>query len=249
MRRDAEDDIPWDRQRPLGSEPPVQPVPSSASRTPSRYRRSPANDPVVVFGVIPAAGLDNGDKLAGGEVLVVRQLAALLEQSSLGTAADPQQVARYRSVVEHAFQERTIVPVPCGTTFRSRASVARWLELHYSPLQEALDFVTDRATMRVRVGVNATPASQAASVSIDGQLWSVLRRLKGDAVAAVPVVAQADVGSAADHSATCAYLMERDTLPVFERRVAHLTSTEPHLRIDLVGPLPAYDFVKIEFGG
>ncbi|MGH7711936.1 MAG: GvpL/GvpF family gas vesicle protein, partial [Gemmatimonadaceae bacterium] len=35
----------------------------------------------------------------------------------------------------------------------------------------------------------------------------------------------------------------------FERRVASLTSAEPHLRIDLVGPLPAYDFVKMDFGG
>jgi hypothetical protein len=199
--------------------------------------------------VIPAAGLDDTGKLAGCDVVIVRQLAALAERSSLGSAADPQHVARYRSVVEEVFQVRTIVPVPCGTIFRSRTSVSRWLELHYSPLQEAVDFVSDRATMRVRVGVEATPATQAAAVSLDGQLWSVLRGLKGDAVAAVPVVAQADVGSATDHSATCAYLMERDTLTVFERRVASLTTAEPHLRIHLVGPLPAYDFVKMDFGG
>jgi hypothetical protein len=199
--------------------------------------------------VIPAVGLDDGTKLAGSDVLVVRQLGALVEAASLGSPADPQHVARYRSVVEQVFAERTIVPVPCGTIFRSRTSVARWLELHYSPLQEAVDFVSDRATMRVRVGVGASPATQAAAVSLDSQLWSVLRGLKGDAVAAIPVVAQADIGSATDHSATCAYLMERDTIAVFERRVASLTTAEPHLRVDLAGPLPAYDFVKMDFGG
>jgi hypothetical protein len=157
-------------------------------------------------------------------------------------------VARYRNVVEQVFGERPIVPLPCGTAFRSPTSVARWLELHYSPLQEALDFVADRAAMRVRVGIGGSPATQAAAVSVDSHLWTVLRGLKGDAVAAVPVVTQADT-SATDRSAACAYLIDREAVVAFERRVASLTSAEPHLRIDLVGPLPAYDFVKMDFGG
>ncbi|MGQ0642363.1 MAG: GvpL/GvpF family gas vesicle protein [Gemmatimonadaceae bacterium] len=224
-------------------------MPTPPSRA-HRYRRSPPNDPVAVFGVVTAAGLDDGARLAGTEVLVVRQLAALVESTSLGMAPDQtQQVSRYRSVVEHIFSQRNIVPVPCGTVFRSRASVARWLELHYSPLQDALDFVSDRATMRVRVGTRASPATQAAAVSVDGHLWTALRGLKADAVAAVPVVAHADTTSASDHSAACSYLIERDAIDGFERQVASLTSASPHLRVELVGPLPPYDFVKMDFGG
>lgn len=188
--------------------------------------------------------------MGGVEVLVVRQLGAMLEDTTLGSASDmPRQVARYRAVVEGAFAERNVVPAPCGTVFRSRASVARWLELHYSPLQEGLDFVVDRATMRVTVGVGSTRASETAAVVLDGHLWKVLRGLKGDAIAAIPVVAQADSVSGADRSAACAYLVDRDAITAFEKQVANLTSSEPHLRFNVVGPLPAYDFVKMDFGG
>lgn len=204
----------------------------------------------MVFGVIPTTGVEPSAKVGGAEVLSVRQLGALLEDSTLGGAGDlPRHVARYRAVVEEAFAERNVVPVPCRTIFRSRTSVARWLELHYSPLQEALDFVADRATMRVTVGVGSTPASQTAAVVLDGHLWAVLRRLKGDAVAAIPVVAHADSVSGADRSAACAYLVDRDAISAFQKQVATLTSAESHLRFNLVGPLPAYDFIKMEFGG
>jgi len=250
MRRVTDDDIPNqplanDSLAPSNAVPPL-PRPSRSLRS----RRSPANDPVAVFGVVLAAGLDDSTTLGGCEVLIVRQLAAVLEGVSLGAPSDQlPQVSRYRAVVEQVFADRNIVPVPCGTIFRSRTSVARWLELHYSPLQDALDFVSDRATMRVRVGIGGSPATQAAAVSLDGHLWTILRGLKSDAVAAVPVVSQADTASSSDHSAACAYLIERDTVDVFQRRVANLTTAEPLLRVDLAGPLPAYDFVKMDFGG
>jgi hypothetical protein len=225
-------------------------VPPAPSRTAIRSRLTAANQPVVVFGVIPAAGLEPSAKVGGAEVLAVRQLGVLLEGTTLGAAADaPRQVARYRAVVEEAFAERNVVPVPYRTVFRSRTSVTRWMELHYSPLQEALDFVADRATMRVTVGVGSMPASQTAAVVLDGHLWTVLRRLKGDAVAAIPVVAHADHVSGADRSAACAYLVDRDAIAAFEKQVANLTSAESHLRFNLVGPLPAYDFIKMDFGG
>ncbi len=181
-------------------------------------------------------------------MLVVRQLAALLAENSLGAGADlGQRVARYRSVIEQAFAERSVVPLPCGTTFRSRASVERWLELHYSPLQEALEFVAERAMMRVRVGVAGAPATEAAAASVDGRLWTALRGLKGDAIAAIPVAPSADVR--AERGAVCAYLIDRDQIADFGQRVASLTSAEPHLRVELSGPFPAYDFVQMDFGG
>jgi hypothetical protein len=197
-----------------------------------------------VFGVIPASGLQSGASVASAEVLVVRQLAAVIEEASLGAfLGRARQVARYRAVVEQAFAERSIVPVPWGTTFRSRASVERWLELHYSPLQEALAFVAERAMMRVRVGLTTSTAGEAAA-TVDNRLWTILRGLKGDAVAAIPVVPGADTSDA-----ICAYLIERDAIPQFEHRVASLTSAEPLLKVDVSGPFPAYDFVQMDFGG
>jgi hypothetical protein len=201
-----------------------------------------------VFGVVAADGIDADAQVSGCEVLIVRQLAAIVEPSSLGATHEAaQRIARYREVVEKVFTERTVVPIPFNTVFRSRASVARWLELHCSPLQEALDFVSDRATMRVRVGVASSPANEVAAASVDGLLWTALRRLKADAVAAVPVVANADGG--ADRSAACSYLIDHDAMSTFQQRVTSLTNSQPHLRFEIVGPLPAYDFVKMEFGG
>ncbi|MGH7712375.1 MAG: hypothetical protein ACREOG_13885, partial [Gemmatimonadaceae bacterium] len=69
--------------------------------------------------MIPAAGLEAAAKLAGCDVLIVRQLGATLEAASLGGPTDiSHSVARYRNVVEQVFGERPIVPLPCGTAFR-----------------------------------------------------------------------------------------------------------------------------------
>ena len=193
--------------------------------------------------------MEDGATVSNHEVLVVRQLGAVLESVSLGGSLDlVHRTARYRAIVEQIFAERAIVPLPCGTVFRSRASVARWLELHWSPLQDAIDFVSDRATMRVRVALQESPATAAGAASLDGQLWTTLRGLKADAIAAVPVVANADA-SQATPSAACAYLIDRDAVLAFERRVASLTTSDPHLRVTIMGPLPAYDFIKMDFGG
>ena len=193
--------------------------------------------------------MEDGATVANNEVIVVRQLGAVLENVSLGGSLDlVHRTARYRAIVEQIFAERTIVPLPCGTVFRSRASVGRWLELHWSPLQDAIDFVSDRATMRVRLGLQESPATAAAAASLDGHLWTTLRGLKGDAIAAVPVVANADETQASP-SAACAYLIDRDAVLAFERRVASLTTSDPHLRVTIMGPLPAYDFIKMDFGG
>ncbi|MEW5917097.1 MAG: hypothetical protein AB1762_11860 [Gemmatimonadota bacterium] len=43
--------------------------------------------------------------------------------------------------------------------------------------------------------------------------------------------------------------MDQESIAVFQQRVASLTSSESHLRFDVVGPLPAYDVVKMDFGG
>lgn len=202
-----------------------------------------------MYAVVPGGGLESGRNVAGAEVLVVRQLAALLEENSLGAGADVvQRVTRYRAVIEQVFTERSVVPLPCGTTFRSRASVERWLELHHSPLEEALEFVSERAMMRVRVRAAAPAPTDAAAVALDRRLWTVLRGLKGDAVAAIPITANADANSVRG-DAVCAYLIERDAIPEFARRVASLTSAEPVLKVDLSGPFPAYDFVQMDFGG
>jgi hypothetical protein len=75
-----------------------------------------------------------------------------------------------------------------------------------------------------------------------------LRGLKGDAVAAIPITANADANSVRG-DAVCAYLIERDAIPEFARRVASLTSAEPVLKVDMSGPFPAYDFVQMDFGG
>jgi hypothetical protein len=248
MQRVAADDIPSHTSpRHRHSARRLHSVSLLPSRAPQKNRLA-SSEPVEVIAVIPATGLEDGVTLAGAEVLAVRQIAVLLEEAALGADSDlARRVDRYRRIVEFVFRDRAIVPVPFGTVFRSRASVARWLELHYSPLNEALDFVADRATMRVRLGASGTPANEAAATALDNRLWNALRNLKGDAVAALPVTPNADTKP--DYSATCSYLIERGAIGAFQERVARLTSAEPHLRIELSGPLPAYDFVRMEFGG
>ncbi|MGQ0538299.1 MAG: GvpL/GvpF family gas vesicle protein [Gemmatimonadaceae bacterium] len=217
----------------------------------------------MLYGVVPAQGSETGSRLAGVEVVAVRQVAALVESNSLGKGAPAparasspalaQDVARYRQVVEEAFRDRAVVPAPFATLFRSRLSVARWLELHHSPLLEALDFVSERAVMRVRLRADSAPAHQsggaAAAGPVDGALWQLLRALKADAVAAIPVVPRADQAARHPLDAECAYLVDRDAWPAFVRKVENLTSAYPTLRVEPIGPLPPYDFVSLDFGG
>ena len=126
-----------------------------------------------------AAHDDRRGLAAETELVRFRDVAAVVEPGPyVADALLPQELERHQQVVESAFAQRTVVPAPPGTVFRSAETLAGWLELHYYTLLEALHFVDERAVARVTVrrgrpgaldgmdgGADATLAARGAALA------------------------------------------------------------------------------------
>jgi hypothetical protein len=206
---------------------------------------------VRLFGI---ASLDGGEEhmlASPTELLMFRDLAALITPTpvariKLGT----DEVARHREVIDTVFMQRSVLPAPPGTVFRSREMVTRWLELHYVTLVEALAFVEGRAGARVHVQLRdlaVVPAGQTveAAADLDAIAAVSFRLLRRYAAGWAALRPQRETGLAASAS----FLVDRERWELFEEVVGNEERRTPELRYKLTGPWPPYDFVKMQFGG
>jgi gas vesicle protein GvpL/GvpF len=215
-----------------------------------------------LFGIV---SLDGGHPFGPGvQVVAFRELAALVGEAPYVRAAPTADaVHRYRSIVEAVFRTHTVLPAPCGTVFRTRDTLVRWLELHYFTLLDALAFVDDKAMARVVVApaeVPETPAEPPAEppqpapgaafppaakvVDVQASATESFRLLRRHAVASIPVPQAPSNGTAA-----ASFLVDRERWPLFADMVKEEAKRLPGLRIDVTGPWPPYDFVRMQFGG
>jgi hypothetical protein len=176
-----------------------------------------------------------------------RDLAAVVKETGAApTTADNALVASHREVVEALFSTRTLLPAPPGVTFRAQQSLQRWMELHYVALSDALAYVEDRVAARVhfRRG-ERSPGAPDAGVDLAATAAECMRNLRRQAVAGLPLRTEHLTGIVL----SSAFLVERDMWKDFSGAVRRMASDHPSLRIELTGPWPPYDFVRIEFGG
>jgi hypothetical protein len=196
------------------------------------------------------------------ELVVYRDVGAVVEAAPyapdpLGTVA----LERHHQVVSEVFARRTIVPAPPGTVFRSRDALAGWLELHYFTLVGALGFLEDRVAARVTVTRAGDVVSRAAPLDLDaGALTEELHApdalvaeaaepfaaLRRDAVSLLVLRAD-EMGEAA--AAYASFLVEAARWPQFEQAVAREEQLRPTMRLQVSGPWPPYDFVRLQFRG
>jgi hypothetical protein len=186
------------------------------------------------------------------DVVGFRDIGAVIADTPHARPAlAPDEVAAYRSAVESVFATQAIVPAPAGVVFRGRDAVARWLELHYVTLNDALAYVEGRAVGRVhvsRVGGNVTVSdgrTEEMAVDIDAIASESFRVLRRHAVALMPMRPQS--GDSASSGAS--FLIDRERWRFFEDVVAEEGRRDPDLRFQLTGPWPPYDFVRMQFGG
>src|SRR5437763_13650892 len=112
--------------------------------------------PLVLHAILPydAHGAPPLPLTGDGPTLVpLRELAAVVTPKAQ-FAADtptPEEIAAHRAVVDKLFRQTPTVPAPVGTVFRSGDALARWMELHYVPLGDALGFVADRRAARLPI--------------------------------------------------------------------------------------------------
>jgi hypothetical protein len=155
-----------------------------------------------------------------------------------------------------------VVPAPPGTVFRSRETVAGWLELHYFTLAEALSFLDDRAVARVTATRADAPApARATPLHLDQgppgderpagdalltEAAEPFRELRRDAVSMLVLRAE-ELGE--PHAAYASYLVERSRWAQFEQALAREAQRHAGLALRLSGPWPPYDFVRMQFRG
>jgi hypothetical protein len=180
-------------------------------------------------------------------IVQFRDLGAIIADAPYQQVApDESRVTSYRRVVEQAFAERTVLPAPFGTVFRSRESLLRWLELHYFTLTEALHSVEKRVMARVHVvqaaaltdatRANGGPALQAGHDA--AALFQVLRRLSSASVL---------LPASGPEEQRMSFLVERERWASFRAAVRDEEARIAGATVTCTGPWPPYDFVRMQF--
>ena len=151
----------------------------------------------------------------------------------------------YRRIVDDVFGKAPVLPAPVGTVFRSRETLTRWLELHYVALSEALAFIEDRAVARVHVAREEGRAAERDTGSdVAAAAAESLRSLRRHAVVAVPLKSEQLTGIV--HSS--AFLIDKELWDEFVAAVDDQRKRNPRLTLELTGPWPPFDFVRMQFG-
>lgn len=176
----------------------------------------------------------------------LRELSAVAEEGEYSAneveAADTQ---RHLEVVTALFTQDAILPAPVGTVFRTDEVLLKWMDLHYVALSDALAWVEDRMAARVHINKkHGRESEREPGVDVAAVAAEVTRSLRRHAVSTIPLRNEQLTGIAV----SSAYLVERQLWPEFVDAVGEERDKHPTLTIELTGPWPPYDFVRLQFG-
>jgi len=198
-----------------------------------------------MFGVTFSEGHDRPSPVTGMELVVVRELAAIVAPGPYAAQEPtPEHVRQSGEVVTAFAAQGPVLPAPVGVVFRSRDAVVRWLELHYVALSDALSFVDDRVVGRVHVWRPSKLGDEETGSDLASVAAETLRELRRSAVATVPLRVEQITGIVL----SAAFLVEQELWKDFASKVEEQATRVPNLRLELTGPWPPYDFVQMQFG-
>ncbi len=194
--------------------------------------------------------------LANGTTLIpFRALAAVVAPSRyVRVVIDEAEMNEYTRILEEVQAGASVLPAPPGTVFRSGDNLARWLELHYFTLTQAMGSIEGHSQARLTIvksaGVDpedATPGEEQENAKqLQAMAAQSMRVLRGQAAATVNL-------SVADDETTiiaqASFLVETERWDVFSELVAKEDERHTSLDFRLTGPWPPYDFVQMRFGG
>lgn len=129
----------------------------------------------------------------------------------------------------------TILPSPPGVIFTGRRALVKFLDDQYLALVEGLALLDGHWEFRLHVG-GAGGVPGGGSSSQVARLYGELRRLARAAVSCPRRDGQL---------LSAAFLVERTRWIEFVESVEDLGAARPELLLDLTGPWPAYDFVRL----
>ncbi len=183
----------------------------------------------------------------GVELVSFRDVAAAVSEAPYA-AEEPGggEVELYQRVVAELALQRPVLPAPVGTVFRSRETLTRWLELHYVALSDALAFVEDRDEARVHVSrATGELADREIGADLAAAAAESFRAMRRGAVASVPLKTEHLTGIVLSSG----FLVDKELWKSFVEIVEQEKESRPDLRIELTGPWPPFDFVRMQFGG
>ena len=208
--------------------------------------------PIRLFALTAADTADAAALPTGTQGIVYRDLAAVVQEVNFVRAQlAPADLMRHRQVVDALFADRPLVPAPPGLVFAGRESLARWLELHYGVLSDALTFLEGRGEARVHVEripvtpPHGVPAVDALAPDVSAAAGEAFRALRKHAAASIVMRPPEDRPA----TALASFLVEREHWAQFEAAVLEQGQQDPELRYRVTGPWPPYDFVRMQFGG
>jgi len=199
-----------------------------------------------VFGVVMHDGQGPSRLPDGVLSIAVRELAAVAEEGEYRSHdLETADIERHRKVVSALFEQDAVLPLPVGTVFRSNDVLQKWMELHYVALSDALAWVEDRLAARVHITrAEGRESDKEAGSDIAAIAAEVSRSLRRHAVASVPLRSEEVTGIVL----SAAYLVERNLWQEFVDAVEDERERHQLVRMQLTGPWPPHDFVRLQFG-
>jgi hypothetical protein len=177
---------------------------------------------------------DRGD---GVRRLRFRGLEALVRVATFETPElSDSAVLAHQRVLDAAMRRGTILPAPFGIVFRDRRQLLRMLQDEYDAIAEGLDFLEGHWELRLHIGLASEEAHGPGMRDLAMQLYTELRRTVR---AAVPFPHDEP------RLLSAAFLVERSAWLDFMQRADDLSAHHPEIALDITGPWPAYDFVRI----
>ena len=203
------------------------------------------SDALELFGVALSDGGDLDVRQDSVEVISVRDLSAIVARSAY-QRKEPgnRDFERHAGVLEGVTKRHPVAPAPVGTVFKGRDAIVRWMELHYHALHEALTFLDGRVVARVHV-VRREIKLPAIGTDLAAAAADIFKELRSQASAMVTLKTEHLTGIVLSG----AFLVERERLDAFSSAVADAARSHNDLDVQLTGPWPPYDFVRLDLGG
>ncbi|UCF20506.1 MAG: GvpL/GvpF family gas vesicle protein [Gemmatimonadota bacterium] len=207
-----------------------------------------ASDPATVdaglllHGVVRARGHERTlAKLPGTELVEHQGLAALVQVVPYRLPPwERELIQDHSSIIERAMRRLTIVPAPYGIVFRGREQVTEFLDDQHVALDEALGFLDGAFEMRLHITSSGRrpDASEFEQADQAASFYTALRRRSRAAFTLPPTGRRV---------LSAAFLVNRADWVSFVEFADELDADHPEFRLDLTGPWPPYDFVRIAF--
>jgi hypothetical protein len=149
---------------------------------------------------------------------------------------DEAHVQAHQKAVESAMRRGTVLPAPYGVVFRGRRQLVRLLQDQYLALDEGLTFLDGHWELRLHILATNAHDTDPGLEDLVTQLYSELRR---HARAAVPFPSEGR------RLMSAAFLVERVLWLDFMDRAEEIGAAHREVALDITGPWPPYDFVRV----